>query len=266
MLRLIKYEIMRKRKLIIASVAVLIFIELGILFGIYKGDQWSALSIFLIFIMIFSSIIIVFVDTIRSYSFDLNNKQGYSLFLTPTSGYKIIASKALVSLLELITVVFVVFVLMYLNFQFTKFLYFDSVNQLTLDMIQAIKETSFLPTLPQFSLFIAASTFQWFTVIMIAILAMTIRKTILSQSKVGWLISLAFFIALYSLIEVINVTALTSFGLVNDIIKMSNINTDPTYFSSYIFKYVGISAVLYPIYISVLFFLSGFFLNKRVDL
>lgn len=266
MFKLIKYEFLKKQKFLFATIAGLIFMELGILFGIYKGGQWSALSIFLIFIMISGIVLLVFIDTVRSYSFDLNNKQGYSLFLTPVSGYKIIASKALVSLIELLLGVFVVFILMYLNFSFTKFLYFDSTNQLVKDMIMAIKESAILPTLPQISLFITASAFQWFTVIMIAILAMTIRKTILSQSKFGWLISLVLFIALYSLIETINVAALTSFGLFSDIIEMANIQADPTYFSSYIFKYVGISAILYPIYISILFFLSGMFLNKRVDL
>ncbi|PKM50157.1 MAG: hypothetical protein CVV02_12915 [Firmicutes bacterium HGW-Firmicutes-7] len=269
MMKLIKYEILRKQNNIFIAIAILAFLELGILFGLYKGGQWLTLSVFFIFIMVTCGILTVFIDTVRSYSFDLNQKQGYSLFLTPTSGYKIIGAKGLVSLIELLTVVLVVFGLMVINFQFTKYLYYDSVNEVTAQIIRFINESNILPSLSQTFLFVTASTFEWFTVIMIAILAITLRKTILSDSKIGWIISLAFFIALYTAMELINATALASFGFIGDMTDLTRISSttpDPSIITGYIYKYLGISSILFPIYIGILFYFSGKLLNKRVDL
>ncbi|PKM93342.1 MAG: hypothetical protein CVU84_16115 [Firmicutes bacterium HGW-Firmicutes-1] len=269
MIKLIKYELLRKQNNIFISLIILAFLELGILFGIYKGGEWILLSMVFIFTMIAGGILMVFIDTIRSYSFDLNQKQGYSLFLTPTSGYKIIGSKGLVSLIELLFVVIVVFGLMFLNFQFTKTLYYDQINQVSGEIFHVIKQSNVLPSLGQFFLFVTASTFEWFTVIMIAILAITLRKTILSDSKIGWIISLVFFIAIYSLMEIINATALASFGFIgdmNEMVQLSSTTPDPSVITEYIYKYLRIACALFPIYIGVLFYFSGKLLNKRVDL
>lgn len=269
MLNLIKYEFLRKQKQIIMFFSILVFLELGILFGIYKGGQWAALSIAFIFVMLSSSVLVVFIDTLRSYSVDLNEKQGYSLFLTPTNGYKIIGSKAIVSLIELAFVVLVVFGLMVINFEVTKSLYYDSVSELTSIIIDFVKSQNIIPTIGQTSLLVITSTLEWFSVIMIAILAMTLRKTILSNSKIGWFISFVFFIAIYSGMEILNALALTAFGFIgdmNNIITISSSQTDITIVSDIIYKYFKLACILFPIYISLLFYFSGRLLNKRVDL
>lgn len=267
MLTLMKYEILRKQKGIFMFLSILAFLELGILFGIYKGGQWAALSISFIFVLVAGGLVMVFVDTLRSYSKDLNEKQGYSLFLTPSSGYKIIGSKSLISLIELVSVTLIIFALMFLNFQFTKSLYYDSVNALMQQIILFTKATPFIPSIGQTLLVIFTSIFEWFTVIMIAILSMTLRKTILSNSKYGWLISFIFFILIYSAMELINTFVLSGFGFIGDISQLSTLaQPDPELIKTFVYKCFKIACVLYPIYIGILYYFSGMLLNKRVDL
>lgn len=268
MLKLMKYELLRKQRILIISTSILFFIELAILFGIFKGGGWSALAILLIFMMIFGVILFVFVDSIRSYSVDLNQKEGYSLFLTPTSGYKIIGSKAIISFIELIFFVVIVFGLMVLNYKFTQFLYPDAFSKVVTPLFDTLKQMYSIPKLTELFFIILVYVFEWFAVIMIAILAMTLRKTILSNSKLGWLISLIFFVVIYSTMETITMLVLAPFGFFNEILDLSRMNMNaatPT-FNFDIYRYLGISACIYPIYLAIFFFFSGKLLNKRVDL
>ncbi len=272
MLNLLKYELLRKSRILIISVIILLLVECGILFGIYKGGGWSALAILLIFLMTSGTILFVFIDSVRSYSTDLNQKEGYSLFLTPTSGYKIIGSKAIISFVELIVMVAIVFGFMVINLKFTQSLYTEAFEAVITPLFEALEKLYTIPSLFELFLVVMVYVFEWFAVIMIAILSMTLRKTILSSSKLGWLISLIFFVVIYSAMETITMVVLAPFGFVNEIFDMSrlgmqaNSSTVPPNFTFDIFKYIGISACLYPIYLSVLFFFSGKLLNKRVDL
>lgn len=270
MLKLMKYELLKKSKLMIISASVLFLMEIAILFGIYKGGGWAVLSIFLIFFMIFGVIIFVFVDSIRSYSSDLNQKEGYSLFLTPTSGYKIIGSKAIMSFVELLLFTVIVFVFMVLNFQVTKALYPAPFQEVITPLFEALKQMYKIPNVFELFLMVLVYVFEWFSIIMIAILAMTLRKTILSNSKVGWLLSLIFFVVIYSTMETISMVALAPFGFYNELLNFfqtsSSATTDIPTFTFNIFKYVGVAACLYPIYLGTFFFFAGKLLNKRVDL
>lgn len=109
MLNLIKYELLRRQKLLLIAVVVLVMIQGGILFSLYKGGGFVILAIMLFFLLIYGSLIMVIVDTIRCYSIDLNQTQGYMLFLTPNSGHKIILSKIFTAIIILIGVSAVVF-------------------------------------------------------------------------------------------------------------------------------------------------------------
>ncbi|MBC7960204.1 MAG: hypothetical protein H7X94_10085 [Vallitaleaceae bacterium] len=268
MLKLLKYEFYRKLKMFIIAASILVFAEGVVLFGIFKGGGWTILSFLTTFFMISGVVLFVFIDSIRTYSSDLNQKEGYSLFLTPTSGYKIIGSKAIMSFLELLVFVTIVFAMMVLNFEVTKFMYKDVVQSILDPMFEALKTVYTIPNLFEIIMIVLVYVFEWFAVIMIAILSMTLRKTILANSKLGWLISLVFFVVLYSTMETITMFVLAPFGFYREIIDLIQTSTQfaPSQFTFNIFKYVGVAACMYPLYLGILFYFSGKLLNQRVDL
>ena len=89
MLKLIKFEFIRKYKLL--SMTLISAIALNIL-AISRGPGGSTMFI-LLFPLVLS--VLYLIDIIKMYSEDLNKKTGYMLFMTPNSGYKIISSKLL---------------------------------------------------------------------------------------------------------------------------------------------------------------------------
>lgn len=269
MLKLMKYEFLRRQRVFLIALVILLFIEGAIIFCIYKGNAWIALGIILGLLLCYGSVLFVFIDSIASYSMDLNQKSGYSLFLTPTSGYKIIASKALISFIELLIVIGIVFGFVFLDIKFIDLRYSDQISEMTKAMIAGLKEVGFIPEIKVIVATVFVFFLEWFNMIMVAILAMTIRKTLLSNIKLGWLISFIFFIAIYTTLSTITMAVIMPLGYFSDMMELMNLEAAghvPNLKDFNIFKYILASICLYAVYLPSLFFFSGKLLGKNVDL
>ncbi|MFA9422623.1 MAG: hypothetical protein ACERLG_03535 [Sedimentibacter sp.] len=191
MFNLIKYEFLRKYKLILMTISSALLINL---FLVTKGIGGS--SAFLVFFPFVLAILYVS-DIIRMYGDDLNKKSGYMLFMTPNSGYKIILSKLITAILEGLVIILLYFVFILLNGAYIIYAAGDNIN--FAEVMRTIN--SLLSGNLGFSLghvfvilFVALVFIIGF--IVTAYTAMTIRKSIFSEFKFGGLLSFLIFIGL----------------------------------------------------------------------
>lgn len=199
MLNLIKYEFIRKYKLI--AVTIITAIALNI-FLITRGVGGSATFLVLFPIVLF---VLYLTDIIKMYSDDLNNKTGYMLFMTPNSGYKIISSKLLTAVLEGFALLLLYFIFTLIN---GAYIVVSTGAQIDYSQIIRVVDNLLSGSLG-FSLshiFISlTATLAFFLAFITTVYtAMTIRKSIFSEIKFGGLLSFIIFLCINWGISVIS--------------------------------------------------------------
>lgn len=191
MFNLIKYEFLRKYKLILMTVVSALIINL---FLLTRGVSGS--SIFLVFFPLILSILYVS-DIIRMYSDDLNKKSGYMLFMTPNSGYKIIVSKLITAVFEGLAIILLYFVFILLNGAYIIYVAGDYINlDEVIRAINMLLSGSLGFNLGHVFVLLFAALVFIIGFIITAYTAMTIRKSIFSENKFGGLLSFIIFIGL----------------------------------------------------------------------
>lgn len=199
MLNLIKYEFIKKYRLI--SMIVITALALN---ALALSSGIGGITTFLVLAPIVSYIFYL-VDIVKMYSDDLNKKTGYMLFMTPNSGYKIIISKLLTSILEGLALLFFYFIIIIINGA-----YIAISTGAVIDYSQIIKVVdNFLSGFFGFNL---SHIFMFLFAILIVILAfittvytaITIRKSILSDVKFGGLFSFIIFLGINWLLSQIS--------------------------------------------------------------
>ncbi|QUI21530.1 hypothetical protein HZI73_04140 [Vallitalea pronyensis] len=255
MFKLIKYELLKKVNLMFIALIVAVAVELVIVYTIYRGGAALGFSVFLIFLLGFGGLIMLFVDSIIMYSSDLYKKPGYMLFLTPNNAFKIIGSKLLVSLIEAAVAVGFFIGLMYINYHLVYTLYLNDLSgeaKMLLDLFIAFTK---LPSVGDMVMIIVSLTVSWFTLIVTAYLAITIRKTLLANIKFGGIVSFIFYSIIQFILIYIQIQIL---GNVDAWQTSNNVGiTSTVSFASLIYSCVT-GAILY---IS-----SSMLLSKGVDL
>lgn len=191
MLKLIKYEFLRKYKLITITVVSALVLNL---FLITKGVAGS--SAFLVFFPLVLAVLYVS-DIIRTYSDDLNKKSGYMLFMTPNSGYKIILSKLTAAVMEGLGILLLYFVFILINgayiiYQSRRYVDFNEV----MEDINILLSGNLGFDLGHVFVFLFAMLVFAIGFIVTVYTAMTIRKSIFSEIKFGGFLSFIIFIAL----------------------------------------------------------------------
>ncbi|MEL7649685.1 MAG: hypothetical protein AAGU76_16440 [Sedimentibacter sp.] len=191
MLKLIKYEFLRKYKLIAITVVSAAALNL---FLMTRGAAGSAS-----FLMLFPMVLAVMYvsDVIRMYSDDLNKKSGYMLFMTPNSGYKIIVSKLAAAVLEGLGILLLYFVFILINgavmvYQTRRFIDFSEI----MEDINILLSGNIGINLGHIFIFLFAALVFVIGFIVTVYTAMTIRKSIFSEIRFGGLLSFIIFIAL----------------------------------------------------------------------
>lgn len=191
MLKLIKYEFVKKYKLILITIIISVLLNL---FLITRGEAGSGL--FLVFFPMVMSIFYT-VDILKMYSDDLNKKSGYMLFMTPNSGYKIIVSKLITAVIEGFAILLLYFIFVLINGSYIVFTSGNYVNfNDILYTINLMLSGSFGFNL--FHVFMALLTALLFLISFLttAYTAMTIRKSIFSEIKFGGALSFLIFLVL----------------------------------------------------------------------
>ncbi len=191
MLNLIKYEFIRKYRLI--SIVLITALALNLLI-MTRGPEGSVLFLTL---SPFHLYILYFVDIIKMYSDDLNKKTGYMLFMTPSSGYRIISSKLIAAVIEgfgLLLIYFLFFALngVYILVSLDETVDFSSI----ISNINKIFSGSLGYGFNIFHLFMLLQTILILIIAFITTIytAITIRKSLFSEAKFGGLFSFIIFL------------------------------------------------------------------------
>lgn len=189
MLKLIKFEFLRKYKLL--TMTLISAIALNIL-AISRGAGGSTMFLVL-FPMVLS--VLYLVDIIKMYSEDLNKKTGYMLFMTPNSGYKIISSKLLTAILEGFALLLMYFIFILINGVYIAVSMGSEIDySQIIRVVDNLLSGSLGFSLGHVIIFLLAALTFLIAFITTVYTAMTIRKSIFSEIKFGGLFSFIIFL------------------------------------------------------------------------
>lgn len=260
MLNLIKYEFIRKSKLMGIFLAVVLILNAVLLIKlqtctISAEEQMMAMGVF------YTALIGVFfvlyiVDVTAMYSRDLDQKTGYMFFLTPNSGYKILGSKIAVGILEGFAFLLIYFLLFAVNIMG---FYGDTLRALVgSDLFAYILSRVYLEGInlsSYFAVYVITIFIGIVTLVLMIFTAISIRKSILAERKFGGIISFIIFLLLAWLSTKVTET-ITSVLSVDPLITQGA--------PSYSFL---ITQILLQVVLGIVFFcISGYLLDKRMDL
>jgi hypothetical protein len=262
MLKLVKYEFIKKSNLLLILLITAILANVGL--GLAYGENGMAL--FLGLSLIILSILYLY-ELVRTYSDDLNKKTGYMLFMTPNSGYKIIVSKLIFIILEGLVLfvsyfIFVFFNLIAIAFKMTgDFSKIIAGIQEIMNGFNMLLSGSFGFNIGDFFLIILMSLISIIVFVLIIYSAMTIRKSIFSNSKFGGLLSFIIFIIISFIYTNLMhfVGEAFQFNAIAQTVLM-------TYPSAEMFKIFGIMIIFNSIIIAALMLGSGYLIEKKINL
>ena len=201
MLKMMKYEYRRGIFPLLVVITALAAAELLFLIGIFaEKDLLTGLGITFLVLGGWASFMFVLIYGVIIYSQDLKNKTGYMVFMTPISNYKIIGAK----LLSILLTVAFLGLLIVVDYNLLK-----SHNggvasvELVLDDILGTRGLSIGSVIANVAGFIVVALIQFYTMITIAYLAVSLSSTVLQNKKIKGVVSFILFVALYVLVSYI---------------------------------------------------------------
>lgn len=201
MLKLMKYELRKTWFIKLILLGVTAVAEIIFLIGLYgRYEDTLAVGTFLLFLLAFCGLTVIGIASVVVLHRDMNTRQGYMLFMTPNSCYKILGAKVLECGISILLAGAFFFALGALDVS----LVFARQGMLNL-MWQRIQETlshmtfAGRPIQLNLSVYIALGfsiLASWFSTVMTAYLADVISSALLNGKKFNGLISFLIFIAL----------------------------------------------------------------------
>lgn len=270
--KLMKYELIRKKTTFSMFLAVMLLMELAVVYLFYRETDTSTIwaIVLFFFLLAFAAIFLVY-DNIKLLSDDLNKKSGYMLFLTPNNGFRITASKMIIGLIEVLIVVVFLVGFFYVNFNVADSIFRITVNPGFLEM----KRESLIFSQQYFGVgfwvyMILSYAADWFTFIITVYLAIILRKTLFSNVRYKGLMSFLVFIAINIAIGVVSQIIFSGFFFASDIggviISGQDHIEDIGQFISFIKNAIHVGNVLNLLVAVGGFWLCGWLLTKKVDL
>ena len=275
MLNLLKYELKKRKSILIVGTIILLAAEGLSLYLVNKGVEYAHLAAVLMGLMFFGVILVVFLDVATQYYSDFKKSQGTLLFLTPNNGYKIVGSKMIFGALELLVGLGIVVLLSWITNSAAVNLGYTGISPMLQSFSKLIAS--------QFgehntTLVIAGFVFlvflQYTTSQSIAVSSITLGRTIMSRNSYNWLWAVLLFIGVNVIIQTINGGILGFVGMQDGLFSMTfNGSSAAGEFSGEmnqnltegIYKYLIIGGVQYIFWIVVSFFGSSLLLNKKID-
>jgi hypothetical protein len=191
MIKLIKYEFIKKYRLIAITIIASITLNIYLITRSASGG----IAFLSLFPMIMGVLFIV--DIIKMYSDDLNKKSGYMLFMTPNSGYKIIVSKMITAVIEGLAILLLYFIFIIINGAYMTFQSGVEVNfNDIIYIVNNIISGSFGFNLAHIFVFMLTVLLFLISFLTTIYTAMTIRKSIFSETKFGGVLSFVIFLLL----------------------------------------------------------------------
>ena len=253
MMKLMKYELMRRKTLLIGTAISLLFAEGVVIYSLYRGGNWNILAIVLTVLIGGVGLLLPFFDTVTRMFSDFKQKHGYMLFLTPQNGYKIVWSKTTYGISDTLAAAVLIAGCFLLSGSIA-----DHLNNGVLsDFLASIKlSTGILIATGGLGLL------QLLAQLSIAVLAVVISRVLVKGTSYNWLIALAMYFALAIAVNMVDSTLLLAFGVIGDVTQIASAAN----VGSILAKYYTIGGVTYTLWFFACTFVSGRLVNRGVDL
>ena len=261
MIKLMKYEFLRRKHLLLGALLSIIALEGIAVFTIFQIPYFNGLTAMLTLIIVIGALLLPLLNTVTKLYSDLRHKQGYMLFLTPQSANKIILAKTLYGTVETVISVALAAGCLTLSAYFANQVYPGSVTEI----LSSIQHELGLASLDgAFAVYALLIVMQLIAQMAIAVLAVTFSRAILRATDYGWLVALLMYFAFGVGVNIVNGLLLVAFGLIGDIGRL--IPTDVTQLGGLFSKYFLIGAVTYAAWFIGCTAVSGRLASKHVDL
>jgi hypothetical protein len=262
MMKLMKYELIRRRSLLIGTALAMILAEAVILYGIYKGGSGlNTMSAVLTVLLTAGAFLLPFLDTIAQFYSDFKHKHGFMLFMTPNSGYSIVWSKVIFAALELLASVALLVGCLFLSYAAVNYFYEGALSGIFEGIWKDLGTT--IPVTRMVLGFLGMYGLQLLAYLSIAVLALTVTRIMMPRNSYHWLVALLIYFALSLAVGFVNSGVLMIFGLIGDIRQISE---NAVQAGSVLGKYFAIGAVTYFLWFIGCNTLSGRLVDKNLDL
>lgn len=263
MMKLLKYELLRRRSLLLGTAIAMLFMEGVVLYSIYRGGGWNTLAIVISVVMAVAGLLLPILDTVTKLYSDYKQKHGYMLFMTPQSGTRIIWAKVLFGAMETVAVVALLCGCLLLS-------------GAAVDRFQGAGMTIILASIQQelgigslngmVLVYAGLVTLQMLAQMAIAMLAVSVSRMMVQGSGYNWLIALVMYFALAIMVNMADSLVLVAFGFIGDMTQMMHDAANANAVMGMLTKYFAISAVVYAVWFAVCTFLSGRIASRKIDL
>lgn len=270
MLKLMKYELKKRKKSLIVGAIALIVAEGLALYFLNKQGDYVVFTILLMGLMLAGAVFLTFIDVAANYYNDFKKSQGTLLFLTPNSGRKIVGSKMLFGAIELLVGLLIVSLFTWLTNSIAVNLGYAGIGpqiaQFRELLNYSVGTQNIWWVIAGFSFLIFL---QYMAMQSIAVSSITIGRTIMSRNSYNWLWAVLLFIGVYIGIQTINGTILVLMGMNDGLLNFSvDVESveDAAEIVKMLYKYLIAGGLQYLFWIITAFVVSSTLLNKKIDI
>lgn len=197
MLRLLKYELRKTLFSKLVLLGVTLIAQAIFLVGFWRNDENTlAIGAVLLFFIAIIGIALMGILSLVTLHRDMNTRQGYMLFMTPNSCYKILGAKVIECALSILLAGAFFFALGLLDF---SMLLGKDTNQQIWDMftqvVRSINDSIVLDA-QHISALLFSMLADWLCMITTAYLSDVVSSSFLNGKKANWIITFLLFLAL----------------------------------------------------------------------
>lgn len=197
MLKLMKYEFRKQLMTKFLLLAVLGLLEVYFLYGVFADKTESTMrAVMLLSMLAFAGIFFVSFECIMTYNNDLRTKQSYMLFMVPESTFSVMGAKILSAMIQIILTSAVFGVTAFVD-AFVVAARFDEIDQF-FETIQMVLHQFFSLDINAgiIAINVAELVIGWISVVILAMLAITLSATFMANSRLRGVVSFVFFIVI----------------------------------------------------------------------
>lgn len=260
MTQLLKYELQRRRTLLPGAVIAMVFMEGIALYGIYRGGGWNTLALVITVLLLAGGLLLPILDTVTKLYADYKQKQGYMLFLTPRSGYRILWAKALFGALEIVAVSALLCGFLALSAAALDHFQQGAATAIFQSMSAELNN---LPISGMLFIYGGLMVLEMFAQMAIAMLAVTVSRVMVQGNRYNWLVALAMYFALAIGVNMVNSLLLVAFGLIGD---MELLMGSTAFIGQVLAKYFIIGACTYVVWAATCTAVAGRLASRNIDL
>ena len=197
MLRLLKYELRKTMLSKLILLGITLIAQIIFLAGLWeKKDVTLAIGAALLFFIAITGIALMGILSLATLHKDMNTKQGYMLFMTPNSCYRILGAKVIECGISILLAGAFFFALGWLDF---SLLLGQGANEeiwkMFTEMVKVINDNIVLDA-SHISALIFGMLASWLCTVTTAYLSDVVSSSLLNGKKVNWLVTFALFIIL----------------------------------------------------------------------